>query len=225
MRQVDQSVQPSMPKLEAIAAAMLVALSSLIGLGLTADVPEVELSAIGFMDEGQEVVTRGLLADLRKFDSGFESMVIAAPDGQATLRVQVSQGLRPQPGAYARIGDILRVFGRVSNSGSEVTLYSDADAVFLEARSEKSLTVSTLCKTWRLFLGDELRLRGVVVRPLASEECRLYDAGFACSIALVGVQDLPGAAVALEAMVVGELGFDESSMSLVLEVVDVLPPD
>lgn len=212
-------------RLEALAVVVVVALSSLACLGLTSDVPEIELSAMGFMDEGQEVATKGLLVDLHKYDGGFESMVIAAPDGQAALRVFVSQGLRPQPSTYARIGDSLRVTGSVSSSDSEITLYSSADAVFLETRSEKALTVSTLSEAWQLFLGDELRLRGVIVRPLASEGCRLYDAGFSCSIALTGAWETPGAVVALEAVVVGRLMLEEAAMSLVLDVSDVLPVD
>lgn len=217
-------MNPISSRLEALAVVLVVTLSSLICLGLTADVPEVELSAVEFMDEGQEVAARGLLVDMREYDSGFESMVIAAPDGCATLRVFVSQGLRPQPSTYARIGDSLRVLGSVSSSGSEVTLYSSADGIFLEARSETALTIGILCDAWQLFLGDELRLRGIAVRPLASEGCRLYDAGFACSLALTGAWEGPaGAAVALEVVVTGRLRFEEATMSLALEVTDVLP--
>lgn len=185
--------------------------------------PTVELAAIGFVDDGQEVVTRGLLVDLRRYDSGFESLVIAAPDGQATLRVQVSQGFRPQPSAYARYGDILRVLGRVSNSGSDTALHCDGDSVSVEERAETALTVGTLSRAWQLFLGDEVRIRGVLLSPMASEGYRLFDLDLQCSIMLMVARDTMDVGFALEAVVVGILGMDASSMSLFLEVVDVTP--
>lgn len=210
------------PRPGTLAMLLLVTLSSVIGLGLQAEVPAVDPSGVRHLDEGQEIVSRGLLIDLRRYDSGFESLVIASPDGQDTLRVLVSPGSRPQPSAYARMGDSMRVMGRVSGSGYDTTLYCGSDSVSVEARSERALTVRTLSETWHLFLRDELRIRGIVVTHLASEGPRLYDSDLVCSILLTGAVEASGAAP-FEAVVTGILDMDEVSMSLNLRVTDLLP--
>lgn len=215
-------MRPCIPRPGTLAALLLVTLSSIIGLGLHAEIPAVDLSGICFLDEGQEVVVRGLLVDLRRYDSGFESLVVASVDGQSTLRVLVSPGHRPQPSAYARIGDSLRVMGRVSNSGSETMVYCESDSVSVEARSEEALTVRALSGAWHLFLGDELRIRGFVITHLASEGVRLYDSDLVCSILLTGAVEVSEAAP-FEAIVVGILGMDGVSMRLNLHVLDISP--
>lgn len=215
-------MRPCIPRPGTLAALLLVTLSSLITLGLQAEVPVVDLSGVYFLDEGQEVVTGGLLIDLRRYDSEVESLVLASSDGQDTLRVLVSPGNRPQPSAYARMGDSLRVVGRVSSSGHSMILYCISDSVFVEARSERVLTVRALSEMWQMFLGDELRIRGVVVTHLASEGPRLYDSDLACSILLTGaVEGLE--ASPFEAVVVGILVLDDTSMGLNLRVVDMSP--
>jgi len=210
-------------RVEALASLSIVALSSLMCLGLSAEAPEVELSQMRLIDEGQDVIVRGLLVDLHRYDGGLESIVVASSDGQYTLRVFVQQGVKTQPSAYARIGDSLRAFGRVAHSGSDAILYSSADDVSVEARSEKVLTVDTLGRTWPLLLGDELRLRGVAMRPLGSGDVRLYDADFSCSIALTGAPEFPDVPVALDVVVCGELRLDEVSMRLTLVVTEFAP--
>ncbi len=215
-------MRPCIPRPGTLAALLLVALSSLITLGLQAEVPAVDLSGVCFLDEGQEVVTGGLLVDLRRYDSELESLVIASSDGQDTLRVMVSPGHRPQPSEYARMGDSLRVTGRVSSSGHSMILYCISDSVSVEARSERALTVRTLSEAWQMFLGDELRIRGVVITHQASEGPRLYDPDLVCSILLTGaVEGL--APSPFEAVVVGVLVLDDTSMRLNLRVMDMSP--
>jgi len=210
------------PRPGTLAAVLLVTLSSLMTLGLEAEVPAVDLSVVRLLDEGQEVVTRGSLVDLKRYDSGFESLVIASSDGQNTLRVLVSPEHRPQPSAYARIGDSLRAMGRVSSSGSDKVLYCGSDSVSVEARSEGVLTVRALSETWHMFIGDELRIRGVVVTHLASEGLRLYDLDLVCSILLTEALGVPKSSP-FEAVVVGVLLLDGTSMQLNLRVIDMSP--
>lgn len=210
------------PRPGTLAVLLLVTLSSVISLALQTAVPVVDLSRVRLLDEGQEIVARGLLVDLRRYDSGFESLVIASPDGQETLRVLVSPGHRPSPSAYARTGDSLRVMGHVSRSGYDTMLYCESGSVSVEARSEGALTVRALSDTWPMFLGDELRIRGIVVTHLASEGFRLYDPDLVCSILLTGAVDVSGAAP-FEAVVAGILGLDAVSMKLNLLVTDMLP--
>lgn len=209
--------------LEVLATVLLLFLSSIVCLGLGTEVPNVELAEMSLVDDGQEVVTRGLLVDLWKYDSGLESLVLATSDGQITLRVQVSKGVQPQPSTYVRYGDALRVFGRLSNSGSEMSIHCDGDSVSVEERAEAALTVRTLSRAWELFLGDEVRIRGVVLSPIVSEGWRLFDIDLQCSIKLMGRPNTTAFCPTLDAVVVGILGMDASSMSLFLKVVELLP--
>lgn len=197
---------------------MLASLSSMVCLGLGADPPLVEPGSVRMMDDGAEVVVRGLLVDIRTYDSGFESIVVSSWDGLSTLRVLVSQSLGPQPSEYARIGDTLRVFGRISNTGAEVVLYCEGGFVSVETRAESTLTVSTLSKTWRLFLGDELRLHGVIISPLASGGLRLFDEDLGCSIELRGVSTPLSGHLPVDVVLAGTLRLDGSSMVLYLDV-------
>lgn len=216
-------MRPSIPRPGSLAIALLVSLSSIMGLGLEAEPPEVDPASIRLLDEGQEVVARGQLVDLRRYDSGFETLVIASQDGQSTLRAQVQQGLRPQPSTYARMGDVLRILGRVSDTGSGVVLRCDGDSISVEARAETVLTVRSLSQTWHLFLGDELRIGGYIMASSSSEGLRLYDRDFLCSILLTEVADFEPSAVSSEAVVVGHLGLDSSSMRMFLRVADIMP--
>lgn len=218
-----QAVKRSVPRLEVLAVSLLMALSSMTVLSLTSDAPLVDLSAVGLMGDGQEILTRGVLADLHRYDSGLEALVVAAPDGQGTLKAYVSQGLKPSPSAYARIGDTLRLHGRVSNSGREAVLYCDSDSVLVEARAESALTLDTLSRMWPLLLGDEIRLRGIIVWTVASECCRLFDIDMACSIQLTGASMPATGPLAQEAMVIGILRLDHTAMSLFVDVTEVLP--
>lgn len=222
LRLLGWGVRPSLRRLEALGAALLVSLSSVVCLGLGSEPPVVELTSMRLIDDGIEVVARGLLVDLRRYDSGFEVLVISSPDGQDTLRILVSEGLGPPPSTYARFGDSLRVLGRVSNSGSEVALHCESGSVSVESRAEAALTVSILSRTWHLLLGDELRIRGVVVSPIASEGLRLFDADFENSIMLRGVAPPIGNGIAFEAILIGVLGLDGSTMSLFIEVTDLV---
>jgi len=210
------------PRSGTLATILLVALSSLITLGLQAEVPTVDLSGVCFLDEGQEVMTGGLLVDLRRYDDGLESLVIASSDGQNTLRILVFPGHRPQPSAYARMGDSLRVMGRISGSGHSTMLYCESDSVSVEARSESVLTVKALSEAWQVFLGDELRIRGFVVTHQASEGPRLYDADLVCRILLTGAVEGPETSP-FEAVVAGILVLDSTSMRLSLRVTDMSP--
>jgi hypothetical protein len=94
--------------------------------------------------------------------------------------------------------------------------------VSVESRAEAALTVRILSKTWHLLLGDELRIRGVMVSPIASEGLRLFDADFENSIMLRGAPPAIGNGIAFEAILVGVLGLDGSTMSLYIEVTDLI---
>lgn len=161
------------------------------------------------------------MVDLRRYDSGFEALVVSSADGRDTLRILVSDGTEPPPSAYARTGDALRVLGRMHRSGSEVSLRCESGSVSVESRAESTLTVSVLSRTWHLFLGDEIRIRGLLLSPLASEGVRLFDPDLRSSVMLRGAPSVSGI-VSQEALVVGVLGFDSATMSIFLEVADIV---
>ncbi len=196
---------------------------SIVYMGASSPVPTVDLRDISIMDDGRGVVVHGMLVNLRRYDSGSEALVLASPDGQATIRVQVAVGMKAQPSAYARPGDTLKVFGRLSTSGSDPVMYCSGDSVSVESRSEQTLTVASLSHAWQLLLDDELRIRGVIVAPLGSECPRLFDRDFFSSILLRGASRPLGDALGEEAIVIGLLRLERPTMTLILEVLELLP--
>ncbi len=194
----------------------------MIVLSLSADTPIVPIGQVHLMDEGQLVAVVGLLADLKVHDSGAESLLLVDPEFGSTVKVVCLQGVRPRPSALARIGDELKVLGRVSHSNYSTVLFSNSDDVSIVRPSELVLSLELLASNWRFFEGDPVRVVGVLVED-GPASLRLFDHDLEHSIRVASRDDAISQLAGRTVLVQGVLVFDSASFSLLLDAEQVLP--
>lgn len=204
-----------------IALFLAAFLACMTMLSWPSEPPCVEIASLGGLDDGQTVLVRGLLVDLRTNDGGSESLVLADREESATVWVFVGKAIGPPPSSYANVGDELRVVGNLAISRSGLSLYSDTDSIVLLAKSEEVLTVSTLSSHWELFLGDEVRVKGILVQTVAYEGLRLFDSDQELSLAVSPSCIWDGRLLGLSVVVSGRLVLDMSSMRLALQAHEI----
>jgi len=208
-----------------MALAFASVLSVMILLSSCSSPPAVPLSRLSSVDEGTEIRALGLLVDLWVRDDGSERLVLAEPQARAMLTVICSPGVREQPSAYARIGDQLEVTGELFHARSTPTIYVRSDDVRMLRPSESVLTVGILASDWRLFEGDEMRIRGFLQKDWLTGGYRLFDSSKEHGIALeYGGEDI-APLLGHEVLIEGVLRFDTSSMSLVIIIHSISLPD
>lgn len=195
-------------------AALLACMAT---LSWTSEPACLDVASLGGLDDGQEVLVRGLLVDLRTNDAGSESLVLADRTVMATVWVFVEKALGPPPSSFADIGDELRVAGNLAISRAGATLFSNSDSVSLMMEAEHVLTVQSLSSHWELFLGDEVSLRGILVQKSYSEGPRLLDLQEDCSLAVRATGEWDIGLLGLSVAVSGRLMLDECTMTIVLE--------
>lgn len=187
-------------------------------LGTTSSPPEVAISQVSRLEDGTEVRISGLMVDLWVYESGAESLILAEPDGDHTVKVVSSPAARPQPSRYADIGDELCVIGEISKTGSVPTIFAKSDEISMVEESEDALTVDVLARNWVLFDGDCIRVGGILAFDGLGTGPRLFAYDMSCSLALsTGGLDA-GAYLGERVLVTGILGFDSRILSLMLSV-------
>ncbi|MEM4232439.1 MAG: hypothetical protein QXZ19_00505 [Thermoplasmata archaeon] len=202
-----------------LSAAFVVLASCVLLLGMVADPPQVDVSALHGLDDGSVVTVRGVVVDLRAFDTGSDMLVILDLSGAEIARIQVSPGCRPRPSAYTSIGDLVAATGRVVLEGQVPVVYSSSDCIVLVAESPVALSVCMGCDNWQLFIYDEFKIQGYVQNDGGSGAFCLVDSLGASGPRLRiqhtnALQFVEGKRVT----VLGKLTMDPNEMSLVLTV-------
>jgi len=206
-----------------IAALLVVLMSTMVALGSTASPPVVSIGSISNIDDGTVIVILGAVVDLSARDDGSEGLVLADMASGSTIRVHCDPGTGSPPSQYASIGDELRVEGEISRLGQSSMLFTSSGGVSLVKGSVSVLTIEVLSKNWALFVGDRIRIGGVVVPSSAPGCYRLADDGLERTIALSSeagdLGSLVGKVVTLEAF----LRLLPETMMLALTVVSFSP--
>jgi len=201
-----------------ISAMLAMSLGVVIALGSIGTQPTVSISELPSIESGMVVRIFGILTDLRVHDSGFESLVLADPESDAIVNLVCSPGVLPMPSEYSSIGDELQVIGEVSNDRIPPTVFAASDDVRLERSSAEILTLELLASHWRLFEGDEINVRGILVETSSDDECRLHGLDGSSSMALVcpniEISHLNGKLVTLT----GTFRLNPSTMAFYIEV-------
>jgi len=207
---------------KAVAIILVCILSSIILLGTSGGPPLVEISDVQTIEDGMTVKVVGSLVDLRTYDSGSESMIIASLNDRTTIKVVSTPGVKPQPSAYAHVGDELQIDGEIGNSGTVPVIFTTSDDVTRLRRSEQVLTVEVVSNNWLLFEGDVIRIKGILRTTGVGVGIRFYDCADRYSIAIMSNDhDLTryvGSTVTLTAT----LYFDHRLNALALEPITVL---
>jgi len=164
-------------------------------LSSSGEPPMIAISKAPELEDGLVVAVRGILVDLRAWDSGSENMVLLEPATGATIRIVSAQGLREQPSSYASVGDEMEATGELKSSESPPLLFADSDDIILSRDSEAVLTVTVVTENWLLFKNDRICLCGVLIVEPGSEDVRLTDSSREHSISMdVSVEQIGGMA-------------------------------
>lgn len=195
-------------------------LSSTTLISCASQPPEVTVSQLWVLGGDSPVTVSGLLVNVWSYDSGTEILVMMDGSGETTVKVVCSPGPWAPPSASLSIGDLVVVSGDCAFEDGVPVVFCHYGGVSLSRRSQDVLTVSTLCGSWRLFEGDRIDLRGVLM-PDDSGALRLHDGQDVCSIA---VRLAPGVnAVYGNVLARCVLEVDVTTMEILL-LVDALDP-
>ena len=202
-----------MTRERALTVVFAILLSTMAVFGGPASPPLVPIADMSSVDPGSEVRVEGLLVDLWKRDDGSETLVLLDPRASATVKVFCSLGVRDQPSAYARIGDLMLVRGEVASKASVPAVFAESSEVVVVEAAEYVLTVAVLARSWFLFEGDRFRISGVLAFDPVSGCARLFDSSMRSSIELRcegGISFMAEESVIVD----GTLEFSSSEMAL-----------
>lgn len=207
------------------AAVLSVLLCLLVILSTSSPVPTIPISSVQGLDEGTEVKVVGVVADMRRYDSGTESLILVDLTDGCSIGIYCIEDLGTRPSDYAKVGDELVVLGTVVRSDGLASLLSCPSQVALSRASEYVLTTDLLSSNWASFLGDDITVRGRIIQCPQSDEVRLSDEPGNTSISL------RSDSVALlfyadsDVVLAGELKMDSSEFSLFISVDWVRPQE
>lgn len=203
--------------LAAVAAALLLSVTVAVGSG--ASPPIVDVSQALSMESGSRISVVGILVDLWARESGAVNIILADLNSGLTIRVCSMPDRALPPGSYVSIGDELIATGELSTDGTTPTVYCGHGDIRLIAKASIVLTLGLLCRSYELFLGDIVEVRGSIF--LDDEGQAWLTDGVSQSIRL----RIGSAAVIIDesgdATVRAELLLDASSMTFYLSVLSV----
>ena len=184
--------------------------------------PVVSIAALATLDDGTTVQTIGLIAELWAWDDGTENILLVETSSCSTVVVVCSPAIHAQPSAYVDIGDELKVVGEVFGRYYPRKLYSDSDRVALLLPCEFVMTVDALATCWRLFEGDEVRVRGILLAAEGESEFALRGMSGASAVSLDCACEILPTLLGRDVLVSGRLLFEESSLRVVLHADSVV---
>lgn len=191
-----------------------VTLALVLVVSTSSPVPILPISALGNLDDGTSARTKGLVAELITWDDGTENLILVdAPSGR-TLTVVCEKAACAQPSSYVHTGDEVEVMGQVYGTYSSKRLYTDSDRVTLLQASRFVLTVDSLVGCWRLFEGDSIEIRGILVQGASNGGIALRAFASSSAVALDPTYESDDALLGREVMVSGLVAFDEDSFTV-----------
>lgn len=104
--------------------------------------------------------------------------------------------------------------GQVYGTYSSKRLYTDSDRVTLLQASRFVLTVDSLVGCWRLFEGDSIEIRGILVQGASNGGIALRAFASSSAVALDPTYESDDALLGREVMVSGLVAFDEDSFTV-----------
>lgn len=205
-----------------IAFAEALLLGTVAVLSASSGPPVVMIQSVPSIEEGTVVRVSGHVVDIWSWDDGTENIVLADLGSGATLRVVCRAGAGQPPSESPSVGDLVLVTGEVARSGVQTLLIVGGDGPELVSRSADALTLGDLARNWRLFEGDDIGIKGLLVSDIDGNYV-LSDLDLTRSLRLsgstTGLARLAGHAV----VVTGVIVVEESTMSLEFRVDSIAP--
>jgi hypothetical protein len=199
-----------------LAATSPITLCLVVLVAWDSSAPMVPIVALGSVDEGTTIRTTGLLAELWSWDDGTENLVLVDPQSGCTVEVICNHGLCDQPSSYAELGDELEVVGEIFGLYAPRKLYTDSDRVSLIRPCRFVITVDTLSNCWQMFEGDDIEVRGILLRAEGGSGLSLRAMADEAVLSLEYAYEINQMLLGTEVVATGRLLFDTSVMGLVL---------
>ncbi len=176
----------------------------------------MSIAALAAIDDGTIVRTAGLLAELWAWDDGTENLLLVDTGSESTVWIVCSPSIRLQPSCYVHIGDEIEAVGEIFGAHLPRKMYADSDSVTLLLRSRYVLTVDALSGCWRLFEGDDIEVRGILLRTVDGGGLVLGDASSGSTVTVDFAHEPQPPLFGREVVVAGRLFFDEATMAVTL---------
>jgi hypothetical protein len=145
-----------------LAAVFTVSLATMLWAASAASPPLLSVSEVPSAGDGTAVRVFGVVADIRVYDSGYASILLADHVTGATAHL-----ILPPSESYTvlgamTIGDQVLAEGTTSLDPSGATVFADCSDVEILSRAEFTMDVEFLCSHWRLFEFDRFNVTGSV---------------------------------------------------------------
>jgi hypothetical protein len=147
------------PDSRTLAAVFTVCLATLLWAASTSSPPTLSVSEVPSAGDGTVVRVFGVVADIRVYDSGYTSVLLADHVTGATVHVVLPPSSNAVLGAMA-VGDQVLAEGTTSLDHTGVTVFADGNRVEVMSRAAFTMSVEFLCSHWQLFEFDRFNVSG-----------------------------------------------------------------
>jgi hypothetical protein len=157
------------PNPRTLGAAFAVSLATLLWAASTASPPLLSVSEVSSAGDGTVVRVFGVVADIRVYDSGYASVLLADHITGATIHVILPPSRSDAVLGAMAIGDQVFAEGTTSIDSTGATVFADCGSVEIMSRAAFTMSVEFLCSHWRLFEFDRFNVTGSVT--FEGDEC------------------------------------------------------
>jgi hypothetical protein len=144
------------------AAVFTVCLATLLWAASTSCPPLLSVSEVPGAGDGTVVRVFGVVADIRVYDSGYASVLLADHVTGATIRVMLPPSSSWVVLDVVAIGDQMFAEGTTSLDPAGTTVFADGNRVEVMSRVAFTMSVEFLCSHWQLFEFDRFNVSGSV---------------------------------------------------------------
>ncbi|UCE46000.1 MAG: hypothetical protein JSU93_03825 [Methanobacteriota archaeon] len=163
------------PGSRALGAMFAVFLAALLWLSAQAGAPMLCVSDLRGVEDGTIIRTSGIVAELREYETGSTSILLADHSSGDTVRVLLLTPLASTSASDVSIGDEILVRGVISVEAARPVVFAEEGGVSILSKARYSLSVELICTHWRLFEYDRFNVSGIVAIEQDPESAWLTD--------------------------------------------------
>ncbi|UCE80493.1 MAG: hypothetical protein JSV94_04855 [Methanobacteriota archaeon] len=158
-----------------VSGVLLAAMTALCGLTLSSSPPLLQVSEMGAVEDGTPLQVCGIVADIRDFESGYTSVLLADYLSGDTVSIMIGPDSVRATAVDFSIGDEILVEGIVFTGPPRTTIFSDSEDARILSKAEFAMSLEFLCANWRLFEFDRFNVSGVIIAEPDADSLSLAD--------------------------------------------------
>ena len=135
----------------------------------------LRVSDLRGVEDGTIIRTSGIVTELREYETGSTSILLADYYSGDTIRVLLLASLADASASDMSIGDEILVRGVISVEAAQPVVFAEGGGVSILSKAGYSLSVEIVCTHWRLFEYDRFNVSGVVAIEQNPETIWLTD--------------------------------------------------